>query len=160
TKRNARFILASGLGVAVLAGALMSFRAVRDARGHDPVYPRNAIAVLPFQNRSVEPSLAYFAGGLHDELLTQLSKVAGLTLKSGESAIAYTDTNTTLRQVARETGAGSMVVASVQVVGTRLRVNVRLIDANTGVNLWADHYDRTVDDAFAIQSEVARQIVA
>ena len=118
------------------------------------------IAVLPFQNLSAEPAHAYFASGLHDELLTQLSKVARLQVTSRQSVLSYAGRTTPLRQIARDLGVGSVVEASVQVVGNRLRVTVQLIDAHTDAHLWAERYDRTLDDAFTIQSEVARQIVA
>ena len=116
--------------------------------------------MLPFQNLSAEGPHAYFAAGLHDELLTQLSKVGALKVISRTSVMGYEGTKTPLRQIARELGVGSVVEGSVQVVGDRLRVNVQLIDAATDAHLWAERYDRTLDDAFAIQSEVAQQIVA
>jgi serine/threonine-protein kinase len=98
---------------------------------------------------------------LHDELVTQLSKVAALKVISRTSVMGYTGPNIPpLKQIASELGVGTVVEASVQVVGNRLRVNVQLIDAATDAPLWGEHYDRTLDDAFAIQSEVARQIVA
>ena len=119
-----------------------------------------SIAVLPFQNLSTEGPHSYFAAGLHDELLTQLSKVAALTVISRTSVMEYEGTKTPLKQIARELGVGSVVEGSIQVVGNRLRVNVQLIDVATQAHLWAEHYDRTLDDAFAIQSDVAQQIVA
>jgi serine/threonine-protein kinase len=126
-----------------------------------PVRPSDkSIAVLPFQNLSAEGPHAYFASGLHDELWTQLSQVGALKLISRTSVMGYEGTKTPLRQIARELGVGSVVEGSVQVVGDRLRVNVQLIDAFTDAPLWAQRYDRKLDDAFAIQSEVAQRIVA
>jgi TolB-like protein/predicted Ser/Thr protein kinase len=95
-------------------------------------------------------------GGLHDGLLTQLSKVASLKVISRTSVMGYQGTTKPLRQIADELGVGSIVEGSVQVVNGRLRVNVQLIDAATDEHLWAERYDRTLDDAFAIQSEVAQ----
>ena len=117
------------------------------------------IAVLPFQNLSAEGAHAYFSGGLHDELLTQLSKVGALRVISRTSVMGYAGTSKPLKQIASELSVGSVVEGSVQVVGARLRVNVQLIDAATDEHLWAERYDRTLDDAFAIQSEVAQQVV-
>jgi serine/threonine-protein kinase len=114
--------------------------------------------VLPFQNLSAEGTNAYFAGGLHEEVLTQLAKVAALKVISRTSVMPYDSTTKPLKTIARELGVGSVVEGSVQVVGDRLRVNVQLIDAATDEHLWAEHYDRTLDDAFAIQSDVAQQI--
>ena len=124
-----------------------------------PIHERSEIAVLPFQNLNADGPNAYFAGGLHDELLTQLAKVAALKVISRTSVMGYQGTSKPLKQIASELGAGSVVEGSVQVVGERLRVNVQLIDAATDEHLWAERYDRTLADAFAIQSEVAQQIV-
>jgi serine/threonine-protein kinase len=143
----------------VLAGAVAVGRRLRPG-GAELGHPRTAIAVLPFQNLSAERAHSYFAGGLHDELLTQLSKVAALTVISRTSVMGYAGTNTPLRQIAGELGVGSIVEGTVQVVGGRLRVNVQLIDAATDAHVWAESYDRRLDDAFAIQSEIARRIVA
>ena len=125
-----------------------------------PVQERSKIAVLPFQNLSAEGAQAYFASGLHDELLTQLAKVAALKVISRTSVMGYAGTSKPLKQIASELGVGSVVEGSVQVAGERLRVSVQLIDAATDEHLWAERYDRTLDDAFAIQSEVAQQVVA
>ena len=124
------------------------------------VHERSEIAVLPFQNLSAAGPHAYFAGGLHDELLTQLSKVAALKVISRTSVMGYRETTKPLKAIAEELGVGSVVEGSVQVDGERLRVNVQLIDAATDEHLWAERYDRTLNDAFAIQSEVAQRIVA
>ena len=126
-----------------------------------PSHPaRRAIAVLPFENLSEVGPHAYFAGGLHDELLTQLTKVASLRVISRTSVMPYRETSKNLRQIAGELGVGSVVEGSVQVVDGRLRVNVQLIDAATDEHLWAERYDRTLDDAFAIQSEIAQRVAA
>jgi TolB-like protein/Tfp pilus assembly protein PilF len=121
--------------------------------------PDKSVAVLPFQNLSADGPHAYFAAGLHDELLTQLSKVGALKVISRTSVMGYEGTKTPLRQIARELGVGNVVEGSVQVLGDRLRVNVQLIDAGTDAHLWAQRYDRTLDDAFTIESEVAQRIV-
>jgi len=122
-------------------------------------HPRTAIAVLPFQNLSPEGPHSYFAGGLHDELLTQLTKVAALKVIARTSVLTYEGSSKRLGEIGDELGVGSVVEGSVQVVGDRLRVNVQLIDPVTETHLWAERYDRTVDDAFAVQSEIAQQIV-
>jgi serine/threonine-protein kinase len=144
--------------VVVLAGAVAVGQWIW-ARAAGSSHPRTAIAVLPFQNRTADESRAYFASGLHDELLTQLFKVAALTVTGRTSVMSYVGTTEPLPVIAEELGVGAIVEGSVQVEGERLRVNVRLIDAETGENLWAERYERTLDDAFAIQSAVAQQIV-
>jgi len=161
TRRSWRRALLWGAAVVVAAVALLVWRPGRQVPAPPrPVHGRREIAVLPFQNLSAEGPHAYFAGGLHDELLTQLSKVAALKVISRTSVMGYHGTSKPLRQVATELGVGSVVEGSVQVVGGRLRVTVQLIDAVTDQHLWAESYNRTLDDAFAIQSEVAQQIVA
>ncbi|HSW27982.1 MAG TPA: protein kinase [Longimicrobiales bacterium] len=123
-------------------------------------HPRTAIAVLPLQNLSGEGPYAYFAGGLHDELLTQLSKVAALSVRGRTSVMGYAGTSKQIPVIAEELSVGTIVEGSVQVVGDRLRVNVQLIDAATDEHLWAERYDRALDDAFAVQSEIAERIAA
>jgi non-specific serine/threonine protein kinase len=121
--------------------------------------PRTAIAVLPFEDLSVEAEHAYFAAGLHSELLTQLMKVAMLTVTARTSVLGYADTYKPLSVIADELGVGSIVEGSVQVLGDRLRVNVTLLDGETGGDLWADSYGGTLEDAFAVQSAIAQQVV-
>ncbi len=161
-RRVGRFALLGVAGVIAVSGALLLPHVGRKApTPAEPVHERTAIAVLPVENLSGEGPHAYFAGGLQDEILTQLSKVAALTVISRTSVMGYAGANNPpLRQIARELGVGSVVEGSVQVVGERLRVNVQLIDAASDKHLWAERYDRTLDDAFAIQSEVAQRIVA
>lgn len=161
--RRPRRMAAIGVAaVLVVAGAALIGRTM-SAPSPDSAaeYQRTAIAVLPFQNLSPDPEHGYFAAGLHDELLTQLSKVAALKVISRTSVMGYAAPNTPpVRQIATELAVGTIVVGSVQVVGGRLRVNVQLIDAAGDTHLWAERYDRTLDDAFAIQSEIAQHIVA
>jgi len=165
SSRQVRRRVLVGVGVAaavvvVVGAGVLLLRPGRRAGPVQPTYERTAIAVLPFVNLTAEGPNAYFAPGLHDELLTQLSKVAALTVISRTSVMGYAGTRTPLKQIASELGVGSVMEGSVQVVGGRLRVNVQLIDAVTDAHLWAEHYDRTLDDAFAIQSDVAQRIVA
>ncbi len=146
----------------VVVVALLAVRTARRPSAPRPAVPvpgRTEVAVLPFQNLSAGGPHAYFAGGLHDELLTQLAQVASLKVISRTSVMGYAGTTKPLRQIAGELGVGSVVEGTVQVEGDRLRVNVQLIDAATDEHLWAQRYDRTLDDAFAIQSEVAQRIV-
>ena len=142
------------------AGALVVI-AVAVAVGHvrRPGYPRTAIAVLPLQNFSAEGPHSYFAGALQDELITQLAEVAALTVIGRTSALTYAGSTKRLREIGQELAVGSIVEGSVQVEGNRLRVNVHLIDPATEKDLWAQQYDRTLDDAFAVQSEIAQAIV-
>jgi len=115
--------------------------------------------VLPFRNLSADSSHAYFAAGLHDELLTQLAKVASLRVVGRTSVRGYEETSKPLRQIGEELAVGSIVEASVQVIGNRLRVTVQLLDPVTQADLWTESYDRTLGDAFAVQSDIAQRIV-
>ena len=121
---------------------------------------RATIAILPFQNLSAEGPHAYIAGGLQNEIQTQLTKVAALEVISPASTMRYSRSNVPLLEVAKELGVQRLVEGSVQVDGARLRVNVRLVDAASGTHLWAEQYDRALEDAFEVQSDVAQQIVA
>jgi TolB-like protein/DNA-binding SARP family transcriptional activator/Flp pilus assembly protein TadD len=150
-----------GTGVAAalgLAGALWGGR-LPEPTAADGGGRRTAVAVLPFRNLSDDSSYAYFAAGLHDELLTQLAKVASLRVVGRTSVRGYGASETPLRRIGEELGVGSIVDASVQVIGNRLRVTVQLLDPVTEAHLWAESYDRTLDDAFAVQSDIAQRIV-
>jgi TolB-like protein/Flp pilus assembly protein TadD/tRNA A-37 threonylcarbamoyl transferase component Bud32 len=154
--------MALGMGavaLAVVVGTLLWPKA--DGVGSaEASMDRTAIAVLPFENLSADESRAYLASGLHDELLTQLFKVAALKVIGRTSVLGYAGTTKPLNQIADELGVGSIVEGSAQVEGNRLRVNVQLIDATTGEALWAERYERTLDDVFATQSEIAEHIVS
>ncbi|HEU5245814.1 MAG TPA: FlgO family outer membrane protein [Candidatus Udaeobacter sp.] len=118
-----------------------------------------SIAVLPFQNLSDEKENAYFADGVQDEILTDLSKVADLKVISRTSVMQYKNAATrNLREIAQQLGVAHVLEGSVQRAGNRVRVSAQLIDARTDTHLWAERYDRPLDDVFAIQSEVAQAI--
>jgi len=145
---------------AALAAAVVVAAALAVASGLRPDGPpRTAIAVLPLQNLSAEGPHAYFAFGLHDELLTQLAKVAALSVRPRTSVLRYSGTTKPMREIGVELAVGSIVEGTVQVVGNRLHVNVHLIDPVTEAQVWAEHFDRTLDDAFAVQTEIAQGIV-
>ena len=146
----------AGIVVLAAAAAVRPWRSGRPLRG---LAPRTAIAVLPFRDLSADSLHAYVAAGLHDELLAQLARVASLRVIGPASVGGYQRTSKTLRQVAGELGVGTVVVSSVQVDGRRLRVIVQLLDPVGDVELWAERYDSILDDAFAVQSDIARRIV-
>ena len=115
-----------------------------------------SIAVLPFANRSAKPDDAYFAEGMHDDLLTQLSRVGDLRVVSRTSVARYEGTEKPITQVASELGVGVVLEGAVQRAGNRVRINVQLIDGRTDTQLWAETFDRelTVANLFEIQSEI------
>jgi serine/threonine-protein kinase len=149
--------------VVVAAGALALGRWTApgpEAGPRSAAYERTAIAVLPFQNLSPEGPHPYLAAALHDELLSQLAGVAGISLRGRASVMGYGGTMKSIKEIGEELAVGSIVEASVQILDRRLRVNVQLIDAATDEHLWAERYDRTLDDAFEVQSDIAQRIVA
>jgi TolB-like protein/Flp pilus assembly protein TadD len=121
--------------------------------------PEKSIAVLPFENLSEKKENAYFADGVQDEILTDLAKVADLKVVSRTSVMQYkTRVKRNLREIANALGVAHVVEGSVQRAGNRVRVSAQLIDARSDTHLWAEHYDRPLDDMFAIQSEIAKAV--
>jgi len=118
-----------------------------------------SIAVLPFENLSTDQQNAFFADGVQDEILTNLAKVADLKVISRTSVMQYkTGVKRNLREIANALGVAHVVEGSVQRAANRVRVSAQLIDARTDTHLWAEHYDRPLDDVFAIQSEIAKAV--
>jgi TolB-like protein/class 3 adenylate cyclase len=160
----------AGSAIAVAISSLMFFyrappRAVistvpRDATNNVPVsIPEKSVAVLPFENLSKEKENAYFADGVHDEILTGLAKVADLKVISRTSTMQYkTGAPRNLREIGAALGVAHVLEGRVQRAANRVRVNVQLIDARTDRQLWAQTYDRDLADVFAIQSEIAMAI--
>jgi TolB-like protein/cytochrome c-type biogenesis protein CcmH/NrfG len=121
---------------------------------------RRTIAVLPFANRSAEASDLFFTDGIHDDLLTQLSKLDTFSVISRTSVMEYRDTTKNLKEIARELDVANIMEGAVQRAGNRVRINVQLIDADNDEHLWAEIYDRelTTENLFDIQTEIAKAI--
>jgi TolB-like protein/class 3 adenylate cyclase/Tfp pilus assembly protein PilF len=118
-----------------------------------------SIAVLPFENLSADKDNAFFADGVQDEILTDLAKIADLKVISRTSVMQYkTGVKRNLREIANALGVARLLEGSVQRAANRVRVSAQLIDARTDTHLWAEKYDRPIDDVFAIQSEIAKAI--
>ena len=124
--------------------------------------PPRSIAVLPFENRSRLEEDAYFVDGLHDDILTQLTRIGGLTVISRTSVEQFRDTRLTTREIGAKLGVSRILEGGVQRAGDRVRVTVQLVDTATDAHLWAESYDREfdADSIFAIQSEVATAVAA
>ncbi len=120
-----------------------------------------SIAVLPLANRSAREEDQYFTDGMHDDLLTQLAKIASLKVISRTSVMRYRDTELPIPEIAKQLGVGTILEGGIQRAGDQVRINVQLIDTTTDEHLWAETYDRkmTAENLFAIQSEITRQIV-
>ncbi|MEM3857325.1 MAG: AAA family ATPase [Thermoprotei archaeon] len=117
------------------------------------------IAVLPLTNMSPDPQEGYFADGMTEELITSLSTVRQLTVISRTSVMGYKGTTKNAKEIGRELGVGYLLEGSVRKAGNRVRITAQLIDASTDSHLWANNYDRNLDDVFSIQSEIAEKVV-
>ncbi|MFS8086723.1 MAG: tetratricopeptide repeat protein, partial [Acidobacteriota bacterium] len=118
-----------------------------------------SIAVLPFDNMSGDPEQEYFADGITEDIITDLSKVGGLLVIARNSSFAYKRKSVDIRTVGRELGVRSVLEGSIRRAGNRIRITAQLIDAVTGGHVWAERYDRDLTDIFAVQDEVTRHIV-
>jgi TolB-like protein/Flp pilus assembly protein TadD len=156
-----RAILAGGaaLGLIALATVLL----LRD-RSRESVRPgtvagdRKSIAVLPFENLSPDPENAFFADGITEDILTQVAKIRDLKVIARTSVMRYKGTRKPIREIASELGVVTVLEGSVRRAGNRVRIVSQLIDAATEEHLWAETYDRDLQDVFAIQSDVAQRI--
>ena len=124
-----------------------------------PLPDKPSLAVLPFENMSGEPEQDYFVDGLTDDLITDLSKISGLFIIARHSVFQLKRNDTKVRDVAESLGVRYVVGGSVRRAGKAVRVNVQLIDATTGGQLWADRYDGNLGDIFAVQDSFVRVIV-
>ena len=113
-----------------------------------------SIAVLPFAVMGNDPEQEFFADGLVEDILTTLSKLSGLSVIARNSSFAYKGRAVDVRQVARELGVRFVLEGSVRKAANRIRITAQLIDATTGVHIWADRFDRDLDDIFAVQDEI------
>jgi adenylate cyclase len=119
----------------------------------------NRIAVLPFVNMSPDPNDEFFADGLTEELITRLYEVKGLEVIARTSVMNYKKKEKNISQIGKELNVGTIIEGSVRKDGNRIRVTAQLMNANTEGHLWASTYDRSLDDVFAVQSEIASKVV-
>ena len=153
-RRNLLMLIASGVVISAGAGFFLLPRA--SARKID-----KSIAVLPFQSLSDEKENAYFADGIQDDILTNLSKIGDLKVISRMSVMSYRgDAVRNAREIGKALGVATLLEGSVRRIGNRVRVNVQLIDANNDEHIWAEDYDRDLTDVFAIQTDLAQKIAA
>src|SRR5438046_5943170 len=150
-RRNMIVLVATGVIVSVAAGFFLLPRAA--ARKID-----KSIAVLPFQNLSDENENAYFADGIQDDVLTNLSKIGDLKVISRTSVMQYRGKATNLREIGKALGVSTILEGSVRRSGNKVRVNVQLINAENDEHIWAEDYDRDLTDVFAIQTDLAKKI--
>ena len=153
-------VMVIGLGT-VTAGYFLTKVSERVPGSEDrlAVPEKGSIAVLPFVNMSNDPNQDYFADGITETIITDLSKLHNLKVIARNSTFTYKGKSVDVRRVSRELGVRYVLEGSVQQAGGRVRMNVQLVDAGTGNHLWAERFDRDLKDLFAIQDEVTRQIV-
>jgi len=120
--------------------------------------PRDRVAVLPFSNFSPDPKDSYFADGLTEELINRISLVRGLEVIARTSVMGFKKKDRKISEIGRELKVGTLLEGSVRKAGNRIRVSAQLIDANTEGHLWADSYDRNLEDIFEVQSSVADKV--
>src|SRR5213592_4909378 len=154
-RRNVIMLVVTGVIVSAIAGFFLLPR-ITSARKID-----KSIAVLPFQNLSDEKENAYFADGMQDDILTNLSKIGDLKVISRTSVMSYRDAGLrSAREIGKALGVAALLEGSVRRIGNRVRVNVQLINANNDEHIWAEDYDRDLTDVFAIQTDLAQKIVS
>jgi TolB-like protein/Tfp pilus assembly protein PilF len=161
-----RKIVGITVALAVIAAGLMIFQFLRPSAATKSTNERSAsgpvseksIAVLPFDNLSDEKANAYFAEGIQDEILTRLSKIAALKVISRTSTRKYQSALDNLREVGRQLGVANVLEGSVQKIANAVHVNVQLIRVATDDHLWAESYNRKLDDVFGVEGEVASAI--
>jgi adenylate cyclase len=121
---------------------------------------RVAVCVLPFQNMSGDPEQEYFSDGISEDITTDLSKVSALDVTARNTAFTFKGQSVNVCDVARQLGVSHVLEGSVRKAGGRVRINAQLIDGASGGHVWAERYDRDLDDIFAIQDEISEAIVA
>jgi TolB-like protein len=173
THHTGRKIVGITVVLAVIAAGMLAFQLLRskstvtprqseaatDSRTSPaPAVPEKSIAVLPFDNLSDEKANAYFAEGIQDEILTRLSKIAALKVISRSSTQKYKSAPDNLREVGRQLGVANLLEGSVQKIANAVHVNVQLIRVATDEHVWAESYNRKLDDVFGVEGEVASAI--
>jgi TolB-like protein/regulator of sirC expression with transglutaminase-like and TPR domain len=150
-RRNVIMLVATGVIISAAAGFFLLPRV--SAHKID-----KSIAVLPFESFSGDKENAYFADGIQDDVLTNLSKIGDLKVISRTSVMPYRGKGSNVREIGKALGVGAILEGSVRRDGNRVRVNVQLINADTDEHIWAEDYDRELTDVFAIQTDLAQKI--
>jgi TolB-like protein/Flp pilus assembly protein TadD len=174
-RHTGRKIVGITIVLAVIAAGLLAWQILRPkttitprqseaatnstaAAGASLAAPAKSIAVLPFDNLSDDKSNAYFAEGIQDEILTRLSKIADLKVISRTSTQKYKSAPDNLREIGQQLGVANVIEGSVQKIANAVHVNVQMIRAATDEHVWAESYNRKLDDVFAVEGEVASAI--
>jgi len=130
----------------------------RSAIAEGPTFPANRIAILPFASFSLDPNDGFLADGMTDEIISTVSGIGGLSVISRTSVTGYKGTTKKVEEIGRELKVGSILEGSFKKAGNRIRVTAQLIDVAGDRHLWAQSYDRELNDVLAVQSDVAKQV--
>src|SRR5262245_48457301 len=134
--------------------------AINQVKAEGIALERPSIAVLPFNNMSGDPEQEYFSDGITEDIITDLSKISGLSVIARNSVFTYKGKPVKVQQAAQELGVKFILEGSVRKSGQRVRISAQLVDGKDGVHLWAERYDRDLTDIFALQDEITQSIVA
>jgi serine/threonine protein kinase/Flp pilus assembly protein TadD len=156
-RRRRMYLLFAG-GALALTIALVALGGFLYQRSRSSSELDRAIAVLPFESLTLDPKDQFLTAGIYNEILTKLASLAELKVISRTSTDKYNSKPADLKTVGQQLGVGRVVEGSVQIAADKVRVNVQLIDTRTDTHLWANTYDRTFDDAFAVETEVANAV--
>jgi TolB-like protein/DNA-binding winged helix-turn-helix (wHTH) protein len=154
TQAHLMMILAV-LMVSLLGGWVLWHRVTK---GEVVPLDKSRIAVLPFLNLSAEADRAYFADGMTEVMIAQLSQIRGLTVIARTSVMKYKDTRKDVATIGRELGVGTLLEGSVRTIDNQMRINVQLIDVATQAHLWSQEYDRELTEVFGVQSDIATRV--
>jgi TolB-like protein/DNA-binding winged helix-turn-helix (wHTH) protein/tetratricopeptide (TPR) repeat protein len=159
-KRRHRFAMLGIAGALLLIGLGVAFKNdwVRDRLGFAKSPSIHSLAVLPLQNLSGDPAQEYFADGMTDGLIGELSQIVSVRVISRTSVMRYKTTDKTLPQIARELGVDGIVEGTVQRSGNRVRITAQLLFASTESHLWADTYERNLEDVFSLERDLSQEI--
>ncbi|MBI3575288.1 MAG: adenylate/guanylate cyclase domain-containing protein [Gammaproteobacteria bacterium] len=158
--RDKRLALAGSLAALLLIVAVAWVVGARTGVDSPPGPGQLSIAVLPFTNLNNDPGQEYFADGITDDLITELTKIADLTVIARDSSFTYKGQSPDVRQVAHKLNVRYVLEGSVRREARQVRINAQLIDAATGKHLWADRYDGGMDNVFALQDKITQKIVS
>ncbi len=145
------------VGLLIVALGWIVFRETGSQRTDDAPLP-NSIAVLPFDNLSPDPDSEYLAAGVHQDVISRLAKLSGLSVRSRTAVLRFADEQPPIDQIAAELKVASLVEGSVRAEGDRVRIALELIDAASGDILWSATYDQNLHDLFAIESNIAASV--
>lgn len=155
-KNIARPVRAYGIRLGAPASTRAAPAQPAAAQQHDD---KPSVAVLPFTNMSGDPEQEYFSDGITEDIITDLSKIAGLTVIARNSSFTYKGRAVDVRSVGRELAVRSVLEGSIRRAGQRVRITAQLIDTASGGHVWAERYDRDLTDIFAVQDDVTHRIV-